>query len=146
MRVFLDTNVVMDYLSGRGDVEATNKLFEGIIDGMFQAYVSTGSFYTLTYLTERTLKAQGMANPERLSELRRILTMLLSALEIVDIRKQELKDAIEDEGFLDLEDSYQLQAARVASCDCLITDNIKDFPPSDNPYVLKPRDFLKLKI
>ena len=33
MRIFLDTNVVMDYLTSRGDEQATEKIFESIDSG-----------------------------------------------------------------------------------------------------------------
>ena len=45
--------------------------------------------------------------------------------------------------FLDLEDSYQYQAALAADCECLITGNIKDFKDLDSPLIdiVTPKEF-----
>lgn len=37
MRIFLDTNVVMDYLTSRGDEQATEKILSPLIQGRISA-------------------------------------------------------------------------------------------------------------
>ena len=56
MRIFLDTNVILDYLTARGNEKATKKIFESIDSGENIGFISTGSFYTIIYLAERFLK------------------------------------------------------------------------------------------
>lgn len=146
MRIFLDTNVIMDYLTSRGDEEATGKIFDAIDSGEHVGFLSIGSFYTIIYLTERFLKDKGLKNPKRLTCLRDILSTLLTSLEIAGHTREDLMDSITDAQFRDLEDSCQLQAAKNSSCPYLITTNKKDFRDSDSTAIeiLTPKEFVKM--
>ncbi len=145
MRIFLDTNVVMDYLTSRGDEQATEKIFESIDSGENIGFISTGSFYTIIYLAERFLKESGVKNPKRLHQLREILSGLLDSPEIAELSREFLFAGANDMQFKDLEDSCQLQAAKISSCPCLITTNKKDFKESDTTTIeiLTPKEFTK---
>ena len=145
MRIFLDTNVIMDYLASRGDEEATGKICESIDSGENMGFLSIGSFYTIVYLTERFLKDKGLKNPKRLACLREILSTLLDSLEIAGHTREDLLKSIADEQFKDLEDSCQLQAAQNSSCPYLITTNKKDFHDSDTTAIeiVTPKEFVK---
>ena len=145
MRIFLDTNIVIDYLTARGDITATDKIFESIDEGSHVGVISIGSYYTITYLMERFLKDEGYTNPYRLVRLRELLSELLGSLEVVGHTRAELLLATNNPLFTDLEDSYQLQAAQSSSCPYLITNNIKDFPTSrpEMPDIVTPQLFLE---
>lgn len=145
MKIFLDTNVVMDYLASRGDVESVNSIFKQIEDSVHSSYISIGSFYTITYLTEIFLKNKGFEKAERIQKLRDTLESLLGYINVVGHRKAELLKGIKDMEFQDIEDSYQYQAALIANCECLITSNIKDFKDLDSPLIdiVTPREFCK---
>lgn len=144
MRIFLDTNVVMDYLASRGDVESVNSIFHQIENGEHSAFISVGSFYTITYLIDIFLKNKGIGKTERVYMLRETLESLLAYLNIEGHTKEMLLMGVRDIDFQDLEDSYQYQAALSARCDYLITSNIKDFSEIDNPMIdiVLPKDFL----
>ena len=146
MKIFIDTNVIMDYLTSRGNVEMTNRIIKSIEEGDNIGYISVGSYYTITYLTDRLLKEDGYNNPQRLKVLRRILSTLLSFFEIANCSRAELLLGTLDQQFSDLEDSYQLQAANAMSCEYLITNNIKDFQKSDSTTVkiMTPKEFAVL--
>lgn len=145
MRIFLDTNVILDYLTARGNEKATKKIFESIDSGENIGFISTGSFYTIIYLAERFLKDNGMKNPKRLVCLREILTSIIDSLEIVELSRESLLIGTNDLQFKDLEDSCQFQAAKASSCPCLITTNKKDFLQSNSATieVLTPKEFVK---
>lgn len=145
MRIFLDTNVIMDYLTSRGDEKVIGKIFDSIDFGEHTGFISIGSFYTIIYLTERFLKDKGLKNPKRLFCLREILSTLLDSLEIVGHTREELLEGVQDEQFKDLEDSCQLQAAKNSSCPVLITTNKKDFRDSDSTAIeiLTPKEFVR---
>lgn len=135
MKIFLDTNVVMDYLASRGDVESVNSIFKEIEDRIHIAFISIGSFYTITYLTEIFLKNKGFEKAERIQRLRDTLESLLGYINVVGHTKAQLLEGVRDFGFQDIEDSYQYQAALAADCECLITSNIKDFRDLDDPLI-----------
>lgn len=90
MNVFLDTNVVMDFLAARGDTTNVRKIFRALDEGLFCAYISVGSFYTITYLLELFLKGKGISNPERLHMQRDVLESILARMEISIHSKTDL--------------------------------------------------------
>lgn len=143
MRIFLDTNVVMDYLASRGDVESVNTIFKQIENEEHTAFVSIGSFYTITYLTEIFLKQKGLEKEERIQLLRETLESLLEYINVTGHTKEQLLTGIRDDGFKDIEDSYQYQASLAAGCECLITSNIKDFKNMEEPAIaiVSPKHF-----
>lgn len=146
MNVFLDTNVVMDFLAARGDTTNVRKIFRALDEGLFCAYISVGSFYTITYLLELFLKGKGISNPERLHMQRDVLESILARMEISIHSKTDLLVGTLDEQFKDLEDSYQHQAALASGCRYLVTSNIKDFQISSNTpiSIVNPADFATL--
>ncbi len=143
MKIFLDTNVVMDYLASRGDVESVSRIFKQIEEGAHSAFISICSFYTITYLTEIFLKNKGFEKTERIKMLRATLESLLVYLNVAGHTKAQLLKGVKDVEFQDIEDSYQYQAALSAKCECLITSNIKDFRELENPLIdiILPKDF-----
>ncbi len=145
MRLFLDTNIVIDYLTARNHVDVIDKIFAAIDEGIHVGVISIGSYYTITYIMERFLKDEGLAKPYRLVRLRELLSELLASLEIAGHTRAELLSATNNQLFTDLEDSFQLQAAQSSSCSYLITNNIKDFPVShsETPKVVTPQIFLE---
>lgn len=72
-----------------------------------------------------------------------MLTTLLKFIDVVDISKNAVIDALSDLSFKDLEDSLQYHCALENKCDCLITINSKDFPASNEDIkVLTPIQFV----
>ncbi|MBQ0023641.1 MAG: hypothetical protein KBT29_10445 [Prevotellaceae bacterium] len=133
----------MDYLASRGDVESVSRIFKQIEEGAHSAFISIGSFYTITYLTEIFLKNKGLEKTERIKMLRATLESLLVYLNVAGHTKAQLLKGVKDVEFQDIEDSYQYQAALSAKCECLITSNIKDFCELENPLIdiILPKDF-----
>ena len=50
MKVFLDTNIFLEYFERRKQYQAVGRLFDAIEDGRLKAVVSAGCVYTLAYL------------------------------------------------------------------------------------------------
>lgn len=61
----------------------------------------------------------------------------------MDIDKQNLINALENESFTDFEDSVQNECSMQINADYIITRNKKDFL-SSSITVLEPNEFLKL--
>lgn len=64
MKVFLYTNVILEYIEKRRLYQAVNRLLNAVEDGKVKAVVSVGGVYTLTYLIRMELKRQGLHRPE----------------------------------------------------------------------------------
>ena len=142
MKLFLDTNILSEYLCNRKHAATVEKILLCVEKGEIEGCVSVGSFYTLTYLIDVELKrGKQLYNPERLILLRNILKRILLQYQLV--ATTDLLLAVSDEQFTDLEDSYQYHTALFAQCDFFITLNEKDFRSANqaNIRIMTPEQF-----
>ncbi len=143
MRIFVDTNLIMEMLEQRSQADTVSAIFDYIESKDWEKAISVGSFYTITYLTERILHKQGLVKPKLIVQQRKILNGILDSFLISAIGEEELAAGVNDEVFSDLEDSYQLQSAQSLDCDTIVTINIADFPV-ENEYgieIMTPQEF-----
>ena len=130
MRVFLDTNVILEFFIEREDVKA-------------EMYMSVGSFYTMLFLIDKYLRKElGLTGEVRIATLRSLAVKIVKAISVVEHDNESLLRGVEDVQFKDIEDSCQYQAAVAAGCDFIITYNVKDYPHTLLP-VFSPSDFLQ---
>jgi hypothetical protein len=112
----------------------------------YELFISLGAFYTITYLTERYLKAdQSLSKDERLSRLRYILNGVLGTFKLAPQLLTSVHDGVNDLLFEDLEDSYQAHVAEDMGCDVLLTINEKHFArfnQHSSMIVLTPQAFI----
>ena len=144
MKVFLDTNIFMEYVSCRKQYETIRDVFDAIEDGKITAVMSIGGLYTLTFLITRLLKESNIHRPEQTEKLRIVLKGLLQLAPIVDCSQEVALEAVADERFTDIEDSLQYHCAKKNSCDVLLTINIKDFKKviDGDLRIISPQEFV----
>ena len=132
MKVFLDTNIFLEYFERRRQYQAVSQL------------LSAGCVYTLAYLVRSELKRQGIHRPEQTIRLRQTLDIVLSLANVVGISHKRMVNGNNDPAFDDIEDSFQYQCALQNKCDALITINLKDFSRADSPVmeILSPEEFV----
>ena len=58
MRVFLDTNVILEFFIEREDVRTAAQLFNRLKDEKAEMYMSVGSFYTMMFLIDKYLRKE----------------------------------------------------------------------------------------
>jgi predicted nucleic acid-binding protein len=145
MRLFLDTNIFPEFINRRAQYESVCHLIDAIVEGKHSACISTGCIYTLSFLFERSLKAQGIHKPEQTARLRSYLTEVLHVAELVDLPHYAAEQAINDEHFSDIEDSFQYQCALENGCDVFVTINVDDFRNADQLQIeiLTPAAFVE---
>jgi predicted nucleic acid-binding protein len=145
MRLFLDTNIFPEFINRRAQYESVCHLIDAIVEGKHSACISTGCIYTLSFLFERSLKAQGIHKPEQTARLRSYLTEVLHVAELVDLSHYAAEQAINDEHFSDIEDSFQYQCALENGCDIFVTINVDDFKNADQLQIeiLTPAAFVE---
>jgi predicted nucleic acid-binding protein len=131
MKLFLDTNIFPEFINRRVQFPSVCRLIDAIVDGRFMACISSGCIYTLSFLFERSLKMQGVHKPEQTERLRHYLSEVLQVAELVDMSHVSAEQAIKDQNFTDIEDSFQYHCAIENRCDVLITINIDDFKNAD---------------
>jgi predicted nucleic acid-binding protein len=144
MKVFLDTNIFLEYFVRRRQYQAVSQLLSAIEDGRLKAVVSAGCVSTLAYLVRSELKRQGIHRPEQTTRLRQTLDIVLSLANVVGISHKRMVNGNNDPAFDDIEDSFQYQCALQNKCDALITINLKDFSRADSPVmeILSPEEFV----
>ena len=131
-RIFLDTNVVLDYLMERGDFYKDSEyIFQAAYNNEVELCLSALSFSNIAYITRKKFPKDELY--ELLAELRKMVTCTA-----VD---DHAVDAALTKKAKDFEDALQYFSAVQAGADCIVTRNIKDFDFS-TIKVLTPNEFL----
>lgn len=132
MKIFLDTNIFLEYLELRKEFTTVSRIFDAIEDGRYEACMSLGSFYTISYYVKNGLKALGVHRPELLEQTREGLRQVLSLANVIGIGNKELELALDNKEIKDVEDAYQYQCAFTHNCDAILTINYSDFKNVSN--------------
>ena len=111
MKVFLDTNIFLEYFERRQQYRPVSQLFDAIEERRLKGVVSVGCIYTLAYLVRSELKRQGIHRPEQTQRLRETLDIVLSIVTATNVSHKRLVSANSDPSFDDIEDSFQYQCA-----------------------------------
>ncbi|MDD6001454.1 MAG: PIN domain-containing protein [Bacteroidales bacterium] len=122
MKFFLDTNVIVDFLTERGDFYEPAAQVVNLADrGEVTLCCSAMSFATVFYLV-RPIKGKDKAI-ELLREFSKITEIIPVTSDIVTLALYSV--------FNDFEDAIQYFCAQSASADLIVTRNIKDFKHSE---------------
>ncbi len=137
MRVFLDTNIILDLLLERDGFEDSIDLFSRQDEGKIQLSTSVLSMVNIAYVYRKTVgHALAVSNIKYLSAL----------VEVLPMDGMMIQDAIYSKG-KDFEDNLQLSCAEKGQCDALVTRNKKDFPAGKSPVpVYTPAEFFSLPL
>lgn len=145
MKVFLDTNIFIEYTTCRKQFRWVRDVFDAIEDEIISAVASVGGMYTNAYLVTLYFKGHGIHRPEQTERVRQTLLAFLQLASTVDCSSDTVQEAVNDERFTDIEDSFQYHCALQHDCDVLLTINIKDYKNvlGQRPEVLTPEEFVE---
>lgn len=132
-RIFLDTNVVIDYLSKRVPFGEDAKRIFSLSPRYNQLCISALSFTTIYYILKKHYEHQSLLE---------ILDVLQQMVEVLPTDDGMVKSAIHS-NFNDFEDAVQYYTALAGNSSIIITRNPKDFVHSSIP-VHTPSDFLDI--
>ncbi|MBQ9209342.1 MAG: PIN domain-containing protein [Oscillospiraceae bacterium] len=135
MRVLLDTNILIDYISEREpfteDARSIIRMcMEKDLYGCISAHTVTNTFYIL----RKELSV---------SQRKHFLLDMCRFLAVAGLDKELLVSALENESFTDVEDCLQAECAKEFGADYIVTRNVKDFTGSSIPAIT-PGDFIRL--
>lgn len=116
-RIFLDTNVLIDYIDNRPGAEAAQQIFEEANSGRIILLASTLTFANFAYVVKRHHSQE---------EVYSTLNEMEKRVEALPMDRQQLRSAINFPS-KDFEDMLQYQCALAGNCDIIVTRNIKDF-------------------
>ena len=135
MRVLLDTNVVMDFLVERdGFNEAKTIIAATTNQELFECIIATA-------VTDIAYLIRVNTNPkEDYYKIQDTIAELIKVIDILPVTKEDILDALSLR-WKDFEDALQYAVAKANGCDCIITNNIKDFE-LDDIEILRPKEFI----
>lgn len=138
MKVFLDTNIILDLLLEREGFEISTELFSLQDEGRIHLCTSILSMVNIAYVYRKTVGSH-LITPN--------LKYLSALMEVLPMDDNMLQEAIISKG-KDFEDNLQYSCALKAKCDWFITRNTKVFPNTskgDVPIkVGTPGDYLSV--
>ena len=135
MRLFIDTNVIVDLLAARTPfLRDAAQLFTLADTGKVKLFTSSIAVTTTFYLLQKEVK---------LEVARAAIQKLLTMVKVVDAGHSGIIRAINDLQFNDFEDAVQHQSALAAKAKILVTRNEKDFGKSAIS-VMTPKQVLGL--
>jgi predicted nucleic acid-binding protein len=146
MRIFLDTNVILENFLAREDFKTAHNLFRAMQGQNHELFMSVGSFYTMIFLVDKYLrKVVGLIGDERVKMLRQMMSNILQTVSVAEHDNESLLRGIKNDSFKDVEDGCQYELAMKAGCTLLLTFNSHDFPSDDigSVKVLTPGEFLE---
>lgn len=131
-RIFLDTNVMLDFLGERIPFyDAIAKILSLSENNEFTIIVSPISYATVSYFLSKS-EGNRVAN-EKLRKFK-----VISSVCIID--EQTIEKGL-NSGFSDFEDALQFYNAVESNCDIILTRNAKDFKKA-TISVMSPNEFL----
>lgn len=135
MRVFIDTNILIDFLSKREKYyDDSKKVFTLGLLRKHELVISALSIANAMYVAHKYGYENFVTG----------LQSLFGFLNVVDYKGSYVKEAL-SLGWKDYEDSTQFLSAIDTDCDCIVTRNKGDFEKS-SLQVFSPQDFLALPI
>ena len=113
-RVFLDTNILIDYIQNReGGDDAKQLLMRGF-NHQIDLCASFLTFANIAYVVKGKV------------DIYELISTLTSFINVLPMDAKQLREALTLH-VRDFEDMLQYQCAISAECDCIITNNKKDF-------------------
>jgi len=136
MRLFLDTNIIVDLLDIRRSNSAFSlKVLEVAVFNNFEIAISEDILTTVYYVTKKEIARKKLLS---------FFEMIDDEFNVLNFKKGVVKKAIklcQKNGKLDFKDVLQAVCAEKNNCDMIIT-NDKKFPQLKIP-VMTIKDFLK---
>lgn len=134
MKVFLDTNIVIDFYDRRREFYYPSAIiFDLALKGRIKIFVSATTFVNAFFLLRKSY-----SQPDLYKSMRN----LSSLCEITDIDKDIIVKSLNEER-KDFEDSVQYESALRHNVDIIITRNVKDFKNFAG-NVQSPSEFLDM--
>ena len=138
MKVFFDTNILIDYLARRQQFYHDAALTISLCDKMgFQMLVSALSFATASYIMSSHGKMSSVV-------IKNLFENFVKQSRVTPIDTKTIDESIVSE-FEDFEDAMQYYSALREQADVIITRNKDDFEAAQIP-IYEPKEFIDLMV
>jgi predicted nucleic acid-binding protein len=125
--IFMDTNVVIDFLANRQPFSLdAARLFNLAVGGKARVYISAVSYNNIYYILRQSLSNKATIE---------LLEQLSEITEITDVTDAIIRQSLKTD-FKDYEDAIQYYCAlSIPKVDFIVTRNTKDFKKSTLPVL-----------
>lgn len=112
-RVFLDTNILIDYILFRGEEAlAAEYIFDASLDLKLHLYIAAHSLTNIFYALRKSYS---------IAERNQVIKLLSALCTVVPVSGENIEKAIDSGYTSDLEDALQIQCAIESDCSYFIT-------------------------
>lgn len=132
-KVFLDANVILDLALKREDYDDANLIFELIVNGTVQGYISSSIIHVIGYFISKAFRA---------STAKEFILTMMADVTVIDLPHETVLNALHSK-INDIEDSLQYYTAIHHKLDYFISSD-KQLQKQSIPVlpVLSAKDFL----
>ena len=131
MRVFLDTNVILDLIQRRVGYDDAALIMQKSENGEYSLYTSSLSMVNIAYILRKYYRGESLYH---------LLEELGDIIGVITVSSEAYYKALQSRA-LDFEDAIQLFSAIGSDMDCIVTRNAQDFIFDKLP-IYTPFDFL----
>lgn len=132
MKIFLDTNVLLDLVAHRSGEASIRAILESWLGPMDRICVSYLSLADMSYILRKVYSADDM---------RTVMGVIVNSMKVLPGVDQHIYDLQKMNGN-DIEDCLQILCAEYERCDAILTWNVDDFRGNTVIPVLTPDEFL----
>ena len=132
MKVFLDTNILLDYGEVRDDFLYAKAIMELGERGEIDLYASYLSYANMGYILRSYPK----------EDLWSLISEMREGITVLDTNSRQLDDALAHVPVKDYEDLLQYLCAVEGHCDVIVTNNKKDFVEFSSMPLYTSKEFL----
>ena len=134
MRVFLDTNIIIDLLdNSREGFMSAALIFEAAKEGLLDVSLSSQSITDCSYI----------ARKKPLAVFKGAIGRIMPFVNVLPLTKDNLSKAVASD-CPDFEDAALIACAEDNLCDIIITSNTKHIKPFTTLLVQSPEEFVQL--
>ena len=131
-RIFLDTNILIDYIENRAGGKSAELILRQAVAGHLSIFASTLTFANMAYIIGRKHTQKEVCS---------ILGALEPIITILPLDRQHLRNTIAHP-CKDFEDMLQYQCAITGNCNVILTNNKKDFADFSTLPLYTAQEFL----
>ena len=126
MKVFIDTNIVLDFLQDRQPfVEDAVRLFERVDNGEIEGFIAATTITNIYYIVRRVAGVQAAQNA---------IAQVLTDLHICAVDRSVLEQAL-SLNFRDFEDAVQYASGIAYGVDVIVTRDASGFIDAEIPVM-----------
>lgn len=136
MKILVDTNILIDWVSHRSDYQQAREIVYLCASRKIEGCIAAHSVTNMFYILRKNLG---------LDERKTVFDTISRIFTIVPVDGQKLRAAVNNADFQDFEDCLQMECAKAFDAEYIVTRNVSDFVNSSIKAV-EPLEFLeKLK-